>query len=421
MKKNITRIYAIIIAIVFALSTLSPTLALAAMVYEDLTFVSEELTGDVLNDFDNDSADYDYELHLNEKPESSLPEEDLHGDRAQDNFLECAITEEMQQPEYVNIMPSNITSSEGLRINVDVDTRVFPSDGYANVIFPIEMFTLATSYDGIVASFSGTYAMEVQTNDGIAHIPVGKLEIDLTNDVEVTAALHRSDLTYEMREDILSLRQEVIDGLVDELTITIFSEILLPESIIQPFGRRYLTYNGMQMRTDTTFINGRNTGHQRIQTGTNTRNVAANIFHTSLIVAGNVSTTIGVAESIVSIWQLWVNSGRPHVITASNQDFLEMRLIFNEQRQRTYGSILGGWVLGMTTQRVTITNLGIEQHFFNNGNGCTFRKDRVTNVMAQSQNFNFPWTRAHGNVGLRPTIINEWVSWRVHNSTFLFS
>lgn len=321
----------------------------------------------------------------------------------------------------VNVNTVLAGNAEGLRINYYVDARAFSSDTYANDMFAIEPFTLETNYDGIVASSIGAYAMEVHTIDGIAHVPVGKLEIDLTNDAEVTAALNRDDLTDEMREDILSFRQEVIDGLVDELTITIFSEMLLPESLVQPFNRVYLTYNGLRMRTDTTFINGRNTGWQRIQTGTNTRNVASNIFHTSLIVAGNISSTIGVADSIVSIWQLWVNSGRPHIITASNQDFLEMRLVFNEQRQRTYGNILGGWLIGMTTQRVTITNIGIEQFYFNNGNGNTHHHQRITNASAQSQNFSFPWTRAFGNMGLRPVIINEWVSWRVHNSTFVFS
>ena len=45
---------------------------------------------------------------------------------------------------------------------------------------------------------------------------------------EVVAVLERTDLSDAMREDILAFRQEIIDGISEELTITIFSENLLP-------------------------------------------------------------------------------------------------------------------------------------------------------------------------------------------------
>ncbi|MCL2574149.1 MAG: hypothetical protein FWE34_06340 [Defluviitaleaceae bacterium] len=247
---------------------------------------------------------------------------------------------------------------------------------------PFVAFSASLEYEGMVSTFDGFYAMEFDTDFGIVHIPVGKLEIDLTDEGAVRQALLRDDLTEGIKEDILEFRQSVLDGMVDELTIAIFCEALLPPSAITPFGTTYFTYNGHRMRNVRTHINGGNSAWQRIQTGVSTRNAAQDVATASIIVAGNVSATVGFLGSAISLWQHAVNvfGNQAHTIVPHSGDFLQVRIIFDEIRQRTYrefGST--GWVWGLTTQQITMRNIGSEQHYANNGNGINITSFRDIN------------------------------------------
>jgi len=286
---------------------------------------------------------------------------------------------------------------------------------------------IQTELEGIVATSDGFYAMEVRTVFGIEYVPMGKLVIDITNEDEVKSALQRGDLTTSMIDDILFMRQEVLDGNAPYgLVLTILCQSLLPKDMITPFGtNREITYNGRRMRTTFTSATNRLTPLRDVARGTGTRNVASSVTNMAIIIGGTVNSTIGMVDAGVSLLQNFINIVRPpnNVIVANQGDFLQVGVRWNETIQRTYGFTSGNnWMLGLTTMRIAVNRIDTRQHFMVNNSGRESSTNRNVFHQRESAQYAHPWTLADQRTqGLRPLgPLVQPVQWRVHNTTFEF-
>jgi len=298
-------------------------------------------------------------------------------------------------------------NNEGLRV-ISEDTGSMRARGVA----------MATEHEGFVQFSDGGFAVELETDFGIEYVNVGMLEVDLT-DAEAVAAALAMDLTEGMIEDITNLRQLAIDEGLDELTITIFCQSLLSPYDLSARGSQQITFNGMPMRSTWTTAT-RNIRMVDIATGTNTRNIAQGLFGVGIEIVGNISTTVGLISSGVSVLQHFTNMTGTQVVSPTGGDWLQVGMGYTATRQRTYGTFMGNWLLGATTHSATVTRIDTHQNFRINNNDRFVASTVSPFRQFASPNFVSPWAVAHGNMSIRPITINETVRYRIHNTTFNF-
>ena len=283
-----------------------------------------------------------------------------------------------------------------------------------------------TGFEGFVMIEDGLYAMEIETIYGIEYLLVGKFQLELTDEIAVASALQRNDLTSGIREDILSLLEDVHEGRVFYgLTMTVFCQSLLSYSSMLR-GVQIITYNGMPMRTTTTHITLRSTGMHFIQFGPNSRNVAQSLFNIAFSVSGQFNRLLSLTGTANSVWHSINNMINPprHVVTSPG-DYLQIGMRFNETRRRTYGTSFGQWVLGLTTHQIAVTHVDHRHHFMVNGRGQNFHfswMPPVSSSFFMSPNFDNPWSLAQQRMaGLRPPgHLFQAVQYRIHHTTFDF-
>ena len=289
-----------------------------------------------------------------------------------------------------------------------------------NCYYSLKSYTLPTEYDGISQSGDGYYAMDIEVGKYIEHIPIGKLKIDLTDEIAVKAALEMN-LTDGMIEDITRMRQEVLDEGLDELTLTIFCEsLLMSPNPMMRVARTYMDYRGMRMRT-TTAMAGRIMQTRIVSRGSNTWNVARQIGGIVMESLGVADARVGVVASGISIFQHFRNMTGIQTVPGSTGDFLEIWGSYTVTRQRTYGTLYGNWVLGATTYRASWHTLKSRQVYRVNNNDRQVITNINTRQVISSRDFARPWTIARGNIGLRPANITQHVFYRVHNTRIRFN
>lgn len=87
--------------------------------------------------------------------------------------------------------------------------------------------------------------------------------------------------------------------------------------------------------------------------------------------------------------------------------------------QWTYGQTGTEWYLGLVTQKVTVTQVGTEQYYYNDeiNTGETVKKDVSVSKVYKSKSFDSPWAKAWQYINYPDT---EYIEWKVGNRTFMF-
>ena len=181
----------------------------------------------------------------------------------------------------------------------------------------------------------------------------------------------------------------------------------------------YYTYDGHEMRSDQLISTGLNTGWQTIASGSNTDKATGSLANFTLNVAGLTDLKVSILSTGLTLLQAFYNQYGTSWVTGSTSDFFQMRIIYNDIKQWTYGKTAYGWQLGLGSEKVTLTQVDSEEYHYNSSKreGKTYQSSNIVSTYRQSPHFDSPWATAWQWL---PGGISEWVSWKVGNKEFVF-
>jgi hypothetical protein len=206
-------------------------------------------------------------------------------------------------------------------------------------------YTIETEFEGVRESSDGFYAMEVDTIIGAEKLPVGRLDVDLADANAVQALMENVNVSEAVKTAVQEKRALVLANDIDSLIVTLFSQNLLSvnslpnadDSLLRSSSAQsYYTYNGSQMMTEKLYSYGLSTGWEYIQSGNNTRTVAATVYNITLAVVSVATKTLGFLAAGISIFQAFVNQFGSSWATGHTSDYAQARLIYDDVSQWTY-------------------------------------------------------------------------------------
>jgi hypothetical protein len=119
-------------------------------------------------------------------------------------------------------------------------------------------YNIDTAYNDIVMSSDGYYAMELVFDESSAFIPVGKFEIDITDEYAFSDAMSRDDISDYAKLDIEAARLNAIETGNAECSITVFSSKLLDAPRVGEVRTElyYIEEPSADLRTQLSSANG---------------------------------------------------------------------------------------------------------------------------------------------------------------------
>jgi hypothetical protein len=291
----------------------------------------------------------------------------------------------------------------------------------------------STEFNGIKKSTNDSYAMEVNIESGKIMVPVGRLDIDVTNETSFNEAMQRTDISANAKMAIQESRENFLSTGAAS-SVTIFSQILLHNNMIDnrtaqlnkslsfmPMSIIPINWNGIPMAREDVYQSGLNTQYQLVEEGYNTPTTAWNIYDITLTVAGLTNIYVGFIQSGISLLQYFMDLTDVQTVTGSTEDFLQVRMIYNKTTRSTF-VVNSDYTLslGCISKRVTVTNIASEQYYCNNGNGSTESSSRDVSMSQQTENYASPYAEAYWRVSSGLTPLYEDIEWEVGSVTFLF-
>ena len=242
-----------------------------------------------------------------------------------------------------------------------------------NDFYSIQNYSLETDYDGIVASRGGFYAMEVQTDTGIEHIPVGIIEIDLADPYAVAEVLQMDDLSVELRAYIQERHQLIQEGEMEPVSATVFSPELLPDvPSARNITRQEFVFNGVPMMVEVLTIRDARTGWRDIMSRRELKWQAAGQAVQIVIeeVGGFAISALPLVSGFISLARFFINN-RGNVLSGHPSDVSQINIHYTVTTQWAHARINGSihWRLGLVTQSVTLQRHETYQSYINRATG----------------------------------------------------
>lgn len=257
-----------------------------------------------------------------------------------------------------------------------------------------------SEFDGILEIGEKRYGIETEQGE---IIETGRLDIDLLNTLEYEEALDRNDIPEEVKDALRDKREKAVKSGYDSARVTIFSPDLINEEGISAYGEStsYYTYNGHSMKSVQLYSTGISTGWEYIKSGKSTKDTANNLISVILTGVGLSNKTLSFVAAGLSALQIFYNQYSSAIINGHTNDYLQVRLIYDDVDQWTYGKSGDIWKLGLITAKATITKIGIEQYYYDSAvsKGRTATSDRYVNLIHKSPHFDSPWATAWSNLG----------------------
>jgi hypothetical protein len=122
-----------------------------------------------------------------------------------------------------NFSPSNL--SRQVKVAEDGDNLIVVIGG--TDALSQKTYDISTEYDGIVMSSDGCYALALDFDDETITVPVGKLDIDVTDEEAFAEAMVRDDISDYAKADIENLRIRMAEIGDEDYSVSIFSDKLL--------------------------------------------------------------------------------------------------------------------------------------------------------------------------------------------------
>lgn len=278
----------------------------------------------------------------------------------------------------------------------------------------ISLATFPTQFEDIQQLSDGRY---IVADSDTSFYQTGRLDVNLQSSESVSNAIANPNLSQEVKNEIMS-KHELAVQTGQELVCTVFSPELLTNKVARDLSI-YSTYNGMRMRSDYIYTYGVSTGWEYLSTGSSTSNLADSIVN-FLLLAGSASKVVNFVSAGKTVLDFFVDVFGTSYITGHRNDYLQMRLIYDDVKQWTYREYAYGtedWRLGLCTQKVTITQVGVEQYYYNGSSGQTETSDVSVNTVFSSEHFDIPNPIAYQWIS---SPLTEWVEWQCAGKTFFF-
>jgi hypothetical protein len=268
--------------------------------------------------------------------------------------------------------------------------------------------------------------MTFQTKDGEKAIPVGKIDINLANPNQIIDAINNRLISPEVKERLKMRHKQVVESGYMVAKATFFSPDLLPNnksvstsySAQPPYTTTYYTYNGSQMKSEQLFYDNLDTQYQVISSGSLAKNIADNICNLAVIAVTKIKY-VNFFTTAISLYDAFANAYGASWATGATNDYVQVKLIYDNTDQWTYRNINGDWYLGLVSQKAVISNIASVQYYYNKAklSGKTFERSRNVSVTHKSSDFDSPWAVAYQWCNNH---VNETLSWQCGGVLFYF-
>ena len=224
-----------------------------------------------------------------------------------------------------------------------------------------------TEVETIKQSADGFYAMVSATDDGMINIPVGRVDIDLSDSEQVLSALSNTNISEPVKDELRRLHELALKSDCETPVASLFSPQLLNYNSRGPIEQVYGEYNGFQIMEEimtTTTIT--TPSHVTALKGPSLLEWCLESDTLGIVVSGLgfVPGKIGLLAGGVSIAQAFFNRFGEIPITGSTSDYLEISVTYSKIEQWTWVNCDGDWSLGLFTQKATINKIEHRTYLF---------------------------------------------------------
>lgn len=269
---------------------------------------------------------------------------------------------------------------------------------------------------------------EMEFSDGSV-IPLGQLEIDLSDANAVDNALTNPNLTKEVKDSISEKAQFVAET-GTELKLTVLSSELLP--MTRSTSQKYYTYNGAQMRSDFIYVSNLDTGYQTVASGAAATEFAKNATDLTLRQEGtssyqsrlSISKTIKLIQGFANLLKAYESYYETVNINGAQKDYVQIAVVYDKVEQYTYREMTqgaGDFRLGATTMRVYVERYDVRCSFIGSitGNRNVYEYNDSPSLNFNTKNYDSPWALAYNHAGAQLPA-DEYVVYDVGTKTLIF-
>lgn len=293
---------------------------------------------------------------------------------------------------------------------------------FVNMSFPVGAIFNSeneTEFAGIIQLDGEKYAYQADDNTTLM---LGRLDIDILNDIEFQNAMNRNDIPTDVKVVLKERREKVMQSGITSKIVTIFSPDFVDESGIVPFSNsdeKYYDYQGHPMKSVYFYEKGIDTTWQTVEEGTKAYPLAK-MLHSVVLTSAGFSPIVEVQffAAGISLAEAFMNAHPSAVVHGSKDDVLQIRYSYDHIEQWTYGNLGGKWTLGLITHRSTINEIGRFQYYYDSeaGRGSHESGDEGVYEVYKSEHYSDPWATAWRNIGYDAP--NESLALKVGNKVF---
>lgn len=271
--------------------------------------------------------------------------------------------------------------------------------------YPTKIYSKTTQFDEIKEAEDGTFAMEIETAQGVAYIPVGKYEFNVANYTEVMSVLERDDISDDVKKGIEEKYQEAVSVGAEIVIATIYSQDLLnqdgesEENSVSLFSQydfpQYVTWNGHEMKNDFVSYTGMSSGFVNVAKDSAASRAAAAIKTVAIIVGTAVSKELAILSTGIELFKAFCNLFGISAVPGTVGDYLQVCITHNDLHRYVYGKVGNDWYLGLLCKEITITRIQSKQHYYiNTTTAKDYDSDRYVTQIIESENYSNAYPKA---------------------------
>lgn len=244
--------------------------------------------------------------------------------------------------------------------------------------------------------------------------PVERIEVNLYDKSDLIDKLNQIYIMEEVKKDILEKSDIAILNENTDAQAIIFGQ---PKTETRTQSTTNYTYKNAKMQDQLVYYTNINTGYEYIKEGNQSNKIAKEISNLTVSIGGIVSKSLSVVGVVKSAYDAYVNLTGSAPISGHYDDYIQLKVTYDDYKKWTYCDIGSGWQFGSETHKVRLTKTSLIQYYFNynGGNEVTTNKDYNETII--SPNYNNPAPQAYQFIGSgRVELING----KIYNTTINF-
>lgn len=159
------------------------------------------------------------------------------------------------------------------------------------------------------------------------------------------------------------------------------------------------TYKNAKMQDQVVFYSNINTGFQTIESGLKTINTSKRVENLILSIGGVASKTLSIIGSGITAYGLYEDITGDKPITGHYDDYIQIKVYYDDYKKFTYCDIGLGWQFGSETEKTKILSSKLIQYYFNYYGGREVEKETTYNKTYETENYSSPKEVAYQWIG----------------------